>query len=192
MDRRIVLDLETQKDFSEVGGRCNLHLLKVSVVGIYDYSDGKYKAFEEKEIPQLEQILREASLIIGFNIKRFDFPVLQPYLSLDLGKVPYLDIMEEFVKARGHRISLVSLAQATLGEGKSGSGLEALRLYRMGDIKRLKDYCLDDVRLTKELYEYGMKNKRLYYTSRSLFAMGKEAVPVSFRLKAGDSEVIEE
>ncbi|MBA7655101.1 hypothetical protein ES703_62998 [subsurface metagenome] len=88
--------------------------------------------------------------------------------------------MEEFVRIKGHRISLQSLAQATLGEGKSGSGLEALRLYRMGDMKRLKDYCLDDVRLTKDLYEYGIKNKRLYYTSRSLFAMGKETISVSW------------
>jgi len=30
---RIVLDLETQKTFEEVGGR-HMHLLKVSVVGI--------------------------------------------------------------------------------------------------------------------------------------------------------------
>lgn len=180
IERKIVLDLETQKELSEVGGHQNLHLLKVSVVGIYDYSDNKYKTFEEKEIPQLEEILREASLIIGFNHKRFDFPVLQPYLSLDLGKVPYLDIMEEFVRIKGHRISLQSLAQATLGEGKSGSGLEALRLYRIGEMQRLKDYCLDDVRLTKDLYEYGIKNKRLYYTSRSLFAMGKETISVSW------------
>ncbi len=180
MDKKIVLDLETQKDLSEVGGHQNLHLLKVSVVGVYDYSDRKYQAFEEKEIPQLEKILREASLVIGFNIKRFDFPVLQPYLSLDLGKIPCLDIMEEFVRIKGHRISLQSLAQATLGEGKSGSGLEALRLYRIGDMQRLKDYCLDDVRLTKELYEYGIKNKRLYYTSRSLFALGKETISVSW------------
>jgi len=181
MNRKIILDLETQKDLNEVGGHQYLHLLKVSVVGIYDYSDGRYKAFEEREIPRLEEILRETSLIIGFNIKRFDFPVLQPYLSLDLGKIPALDIMEEFVKIKGHRISLQSLASATLGEGKSGSGLEALRLYRVGDMKRLKDYCLDDVRLTKELYEYGIKNRRLYYTSRSLFAMEKETIHVSWR-----------
>lgn len=180
MDRKIVLDLETQKDFNEVGGRHNLHLVKISVVGIYDYSDGKYKTFEEKELPQLEEILKEASLIIGFSIKRFDFPVLQPYLALDLRKVPYLDIMEEFVKIKGHRISLESLSRATLGEGKSGSGLEALRLFRTGNMQRLKDYCLDDVHLTRKLYEYGMKHKMLYYTSRSLFVKGRETVPANW------------
>lgn len=181
MDRKIVLDLETQKSFDDVGGGRNLQLLKVSVVGIYDYSDGEYKAFEEQEIPRLEEILRKTALIIGFNIKRFDFPVLQPYLSLDLGKVPYLDIMEEFVRIKGHRISLESLARATLGEGKSGDGLEALRFYRKGKMEELKDYCLDDVRLTKELYEYGIKNRKLYYTSRSLFATGKDSIPVNWK-----------
>ncbi len=180
MDRKIVLDLETQKEFSEVGGHQNLHLLKVSVVGIYDYSDNKYKTFEEKEIPRLEEILRAAFLVIGFNHKHFDFPVLQPYLSLDLGEVPYLDIMEEFVKARAHRIGLDNLAQTTLGEGKSGNGLEALRLYRIGDMQRLKDYCLDDVRLTKELYEYGLKYRRLYF--RPLYSfLGKSSISVNWK-----------
>jgi hypothetical protein len=180
MGRKIVLDLETQKDLREVGGHQNLHLLKVSVVGIYDYSDNKYKTFEEQEIPQLEEILKKASLIIGFNHKRFDFPVLQPYLSLDLGKVPYLDIMEEFVKARAHRIGLNNLAQATLKEGKSGNGLEALRLYRIGDMENLKNYCLDDVRLTKELYEYGLKYRCLYF--RPLYSfLGKSSISVNWK-----------
>ncbi len=179
MSRKIVLDLETQKNLNEVGGHQNLHLLKVSVVGIYDYSDNKYKTFEEKEIPRLEEILREASLVIGFNHKLFDFPVLQPYLSLDLGKVPALDIMEEFVKARAHRIGLGNLAQTTLGEGKSGNGLEALRLYQIGDMQSLKNYCLDDVRLTKELYEYGLKHRRLYF--RPLYSfLGKSSIPVNW------------
>lgn len=53
---RIVLDVETQKTFEEVGGR-HMHLLKVSVVGIYHYLKGKYMTFEEREIPYLEEIL---------------------------------------------------------------------------------------------------------------------------------------
>jgi len=180
MNRKIVLDLETQKNLNEVGGHQNLHLLKVSVVGIYDYSDNKYKTFEEKEIPRLEEILRKTSLVIGFNHKYFDFSVLQPYLSLDLGEVPCLDIMEEFVKARAHRIGLDNLARATLRKGKSGNGLEALRLYRIGDMENLKNYCLDDVRLTKELYEYGLKYRRLYFRSPYSF-LGKSSITVNWK-----------
>ncbi|MCK4261982.1 hypothetical protein KAX00_02635, partial [bacterium] len=60
-NNRIVLDLETQKSFDEVRGR-NLHLLRVSVVGIYLLVKDQYMTFEEEEIPKLEEILKEASL----------------------------------------------------------------------------------------------------------------------------------
>jgi DEAD/DEAH box helicase domain-containing protein len=179
MDKRVVLDLETQKDIREVGGSKNYHLLKISVAGIYDYSDGEYKVFEEEETPLLDEILRKASLIIGFNIKHFDFAVLRPYVSFDLAKVPYLDIMEVFVKRQGYRIGLGNLARATLGEGKSGDGLQALELWRLRDMETLKNYCLDDVRLTRELYEYGLKHKRLYFRSFYSFA-GKSSFPVNW------------
>lgn len=163
---QIVLDLETKRTFDEAGGR-NPADLGVTVVGIYSYSTGEYRIFEEKEIPELEQILSQASRIIGFNIQRFDFPVLQPYLKrLNLIHLPYLDILEELEKILGHRVSLQSVAKATLNEGKSGSGLDAIEFYRRGEIEKLKKYCLDDVRLTKNIYEFGKKFGHLYYQSK--------------------------
>jgi len=134
---KIVLDLETQKTFEEVGGR-QMHLLKISVVGVYHYAKDKYMAFEEKEISDLEKILKSVDLVIGFNIKRFDFLVLEPYLSIPARKLPALDIMEEIARVAGHRVSLDSVAQATLGMKKSGSGLKAVRLFREGKIEALK------------------------------------------------------
>lgn len=164
---QIVLDLETQKSFDEVGGRDHFAELGVSLVGIYDYAGEKYQAFLETEIPAVEERLSRALRIIGFNIRRFDFPVLQPYCkNLKLADLPMLDILEELEKILGHRVSLDSVAQATLGAGKSGSGLDAIRYYRSGDLDRLKKYCLDDVRLTKEIYEFGKKFGKVYFTSK--------------------------
>ncbi len=163
---QIVLDLETQKGFDEVGRR-NLADLKVSVVGVYFYTTDRYQTFEEGEIGELEQRLSEAGRVIGFNIRRFDFPVLQPYLKrIDLGKLPAFDILEEVESLLGHRVSLQSIATATLNEGKSGSGLDAIRFFREGELEKLKKYCLDDVRLTKEIYEFGKKNGFLQYLSK--------------------------
>ena len=174
---KIVLDLETQKTFQEVGGR-HLHLLKVSVVGIYHYLKDRYITFEEREIPRLEEVLRSIELIVGFNIKRFDLPVLQPYLSIPVRKLPALDIMEEIVRVTGHRVSLDSVAQATLGENKSGSGLEAVRFFREGKMEELKRYCLDDVRITKELYKYGQRHGELSFVSRR--GWNKYSIPISW------------
>ncbi len=163
MLKKIVLDLETQKSFQQVGGRGKNHLLKVSVCCIYDYSNGKYHSFEENELAKLAPILQTADQIIGYNIKDFDFQVIQPYLNFDIFQVPYLDLLEEIEKVLHHRIKLESVAQGTLGTGKSGSGLEALLYYQNGRMDLLKKYCLDDVKITKQVYDYALKNGKLLY-----------------------------
>ncbi|MDE2311842.1 MAG: ribonuclease H-like domain-containing protein [Patescibacteria group bacterium] len=161
--KKIVLDLETQKLFQEVGGRGKNHLLKVSVCGIYDYSTDKYSIYEEKELSKLAPILQMADQIIGFNIKDFDFEVIQPYLNFDIHQVPYYDLLEEIEKVLGHRINLESVAQGTIGSGKSGSGKEAILYFRNGRMDLLKKYCLDDVKVTKQVYEYALKNQKILY-----------------------------
>ena len=163
MLKKIVLDLETQKSFQEVGGRGKNHLLKISVVGIYDYSTDKYSTYEEHELSKLAPILQTADQIIGFNIKDFDFEVLVPYLNFDIFQVPYLDLLEEIEKVIQHRIKLELVAQGTLGSGKSGSGLEAILFYKNGRMDLLKKYCLDDVKITKQIYDYALKNGKLLY-----------------------------
>ena len=163
---QIVLDLETKKTFDEAGGR-NPAELGVTVVGTYSYKTDEYIIFEEHQAAELEQRLSETTRIIGFNIRRFDFPVLQPYLKhLNLSHVGHLDIMDELEKVLGHRVSLQSVASATLNEGKSGSGLDAIHYYRSGDMVNLKKYCLDDVRLTRDVYEFGKKHGHVFYFSR--------------------------
>src|SRR3989338_4332776 len=124
MGEKLVLDLETQREFNEVEGR-KPELLGVSVVGVYSYEEDRYDSYLETDLSTtLAPRLQSADLLIGFNIRRFDMPVLQPYLSYTVSTLPMLDIMEEVVKNLGHRLSLDSIAQATLGKGKSGSRLD--------------------------------------------------------------------
>lgn len=163
MLKKIVLDLETQKSFQEVGGRGKNHLLKISVCGIYDYSTDRYQIFEERELGKLSPILQTADQIIGFNIKDFDFEVLRPYVNFDLFAVPYLDLLEEIEKVLQHRIKLELVAQGTLGAGKSGSGLEAILYFQKGRLDLLKKYCLDDVKITKQIYDYALRNQKVLY-----------------------------
>jgi len=176
MGERLVLDLETQRDFAEVEGR-KMELLGVSCAGLYSYQEDRYEAYLEADLaPKLAPRLQDAELLIGFNIRRFDLPVLQPYLPYPVTTLAVLDIMEEIVKNLGHRLSLEALAQATLGRGKSGSGLDALRWFREGRIDLIATYCLDDVKLTKELYDYGKQHGRIFATSR--FSDEKLQIPV--------------
>jgi DEAD/DEAH box helicase domain-containing protein len=173
---RLVIDVETQHSFDEVGGRERLDALKVSVLGLYSYSTDRFQIYLESQLPELLPLLDRARLIIGFNIRRFDYPVLAPYLPVALDRLPTLDLMEEVTKTLGHRVSLDSLASATLGTGKTGDGLQAIRLFRAGEIQKLSDYCLADVRLTRDLYEYGAQHGELYY----LKAGQRQRCPVSW------------
>lgn len=179
MKDRIVLDLESQHEFAEVGGRDYTHLLKVSVVGVYSYLQDAFLTFEEHEIPQLEDLLKNTELLVGFNTKFFDYAVLQPYLKeVNLKTIPACDIMEDAVNVLGFRVSLDSVAKATLGTQKSGHGLDAIRYFREGNMEALKKYCLDDVRITRDVFEYGKKNGKILFTSRYQSESG--VIPVSW------------
>lgn len=161
----IVLDLETQKSFKEVGGKGRLDKLKISVAGLYDYQVEEFLAYEEKDLMILDKRLQNIDLIIGFNIKRFDMPVLQPYVFMPVEQLPVLDLLEAVEKARGHRASLDSIAGPTLNQRKSGSGADAITLFQDGKMEDLKRYCLDDVRLTRDVFEYGCKHGKILFTS---------------------------
>lgn len=162
--RYVVLDIETQRGFHEVD-RKKLHLLKISVACIYDSKTDSYHSFEEREMLKLEEILKQADLVIGFNVRDFDLEVLAPYLITPVKNLPVLDLLVEFEKARGHRISLQSVAQATLQCSKSGSGWDAIQLFKDGRMDELKKYCIDDVRITKDVYEYGCKHGKISFIS---------------------------
>jgi len=126
-------------------------------------------------------LLQKAVRVVGFNIHHFDLEVLRPYISWDLKKLSTLDLMDDVKKSLGHRLYLDSLADATLGVRKSGDGMQALRWYKEGKIDEIKKYCLKDVEITKNLYDFGRKNGHVLFYSRD--AGGKVAVPVNWNLE---------
>ncbi|NOX96850.1 MAG: DUF1998 domain-containing protein [Nitrospirae bacterium] len=162
----IFLDIETQKLAQEVGGWNFKERMKVSLVVIYSTKEQKYKYFEEEEIPKLLEEILAADLVVGFNIKGFDWAVLQPYFRHDLKIVPTLDILEIVHNKLGFRLSLSHLAEMTLGKKKEVDGIQAVTWYREGDMEKLKKYCRSDVEMTKELYEFGKRYGYLLFQSK--------------------------
>lgn len=166
MSDTIVLDVETKKSFADVGGKENLRDLGVAVAGVYSYDSDAFYALEEKELPQLAAMLEKAGRLVGFNLKQFDIPVLEKYISpAAFARLSVTDIFEDAVNFLGHRVGLDGVARATLGVGKSGHGLEALEWFKQGRIEEVKKYCLDDVRLTRDLYEYGKAKGHVLFES---------------------------
>ncbi len=183
MLNEIVFDIETQNTFADVNN--DFKKLKVSCVSIYRYASDSYESFEEHELNKLWPIFEKADLIIGYNSKHFDFPVLNNYYLGDLSKFPHLDIMEKVKESLGFRLKLKDLAQATLDNiDKSADGLQAIRWWREGRIAEIKKYCEQDVLVTKEIYDFGKKNRQLFYKS-----LAGEVLPfrINFEELASDS-----
>jgi DEAD/DEAH box helicase domain-containing protein len=156
----IILDLETQRTFREESDPAKLG---ISVVAIYDYEDQKGKVYTEKEVNQLFPILEKASYIIGYNSVAFDIPVLQGYYPGDVNNFSQFDIMEDIRTKIGRRLGLNDLAGATLNIKKSGHGLMAIDYFKEGKWDELKKYCLDDVLVTKDLFEHGVEKGFVMY-----------------------------
>lgn len=162
----LVIDVETKKSFAEVGGERNIRALGISVAGVYSYGQDAFFALEEHELPRLADMLKDTDHIIGFNIIHFDLPVLEPYVGKSiLAPLAVTDIFADAVKFLGHRVGLDGVARATLGQGKIGHGLDALEWFKQGKVEEVKKYCLDDVRLTRDLYEHGKKHGHILFES---------------------------
>lgn len=164
----LVFDIETQNFFTDPDvGWDNFAALKISVVGVYSYIHDKYFVFEENEMEKLAELFATAGRIVGFSMNRYDVPVLNNYFqklgagSPRLWGMERVDLLEEIEMAAQQRISLSRLAEANLGVKKDRHGSEAIALYRDGRMDELKAYCLQDVKLTKELYD--LYKKQSYF-----------------------------
>lgn len=156
---QLILDVETKKTFEEVGGYFP-EKLEVSFVGVCvrqgGVGKGEMLGFFERDFKDLFPLLEKADVVIGFNIDNFDMPTLIPYYSADITKIPTLDVMNRIKDSVGHRIGLDAVAKATLGIGKTGDGLDAIKYYKNGDFESLKKYCQQDVAVTRDVYDYGL------------------------------------
>lgn len=155
----VVFDLETQRSFDEVGGRSQMHRLGVSVGVAYRYDTDEFLVYTEDNISELIELLLQADLVVGYNIKGFDYEVLRGYSDEDLQKLPTFDMMYDLEDRLGFRPKLESVAVPSLGGGKSADGLQALEWWRQGEVDLIVKYCRDDVRVTRDLYDFGKRNR---------------------------------
>lgn len=160
--KKIVFDIETSNLFSDVGAN-DPALLDISVVGIYESENNTYNAFMEKDLGNLWPIIEKADILIGFNSEHFDIPLLNKYYPGDLTSIKSVDILKEIKNSFGRRMKLDQIAEGTLGINKSGVGIEATKWWKNGEYQKVIDYCLDDVKITKEIYEFATANNFLKF-----------------------------
>lgn len=166
--RKITFDLETKNFFQDVGSNDPTDL-DISVLCIHDSKTDQYSSFLEADLNKLWPILEQADMLITWNGEHFDIPILNKYYPGDLTKIKSLDLMKEVQKTLGRRLKLDSVGEATLGRNKTGNGADAVNWWRSGEIDKIIYYCTEDVKLTKELYDYATANKSLKYKELGSF-----------------------
>lgn len=160
--RKIVFDIETRNVFADVG-KNDPALLDIALVAIHDSLTDEYSSYLEEDLGKLWPILESADMLIGYNSDHFDIPLLNKYYPGDLSKIKSLDILKEIRNSYGRRMRLDQVAEGTLGKHKIGHGLDAITWWKAGEIEKIRTYCIEDVRITKEIYDYARKNNKLIF-----------------------------
>jgi DNA polymerase elongation subunit (family B) len=160
--RAITFDIETANTLPSFS-RGDLAQLELAVVGIHDSSTDEYTSYLKEDLPKLWSVLEDADVLIGYNSDSFDIPLLNRYYPGDLTKIRSVDLMLEVQKVLGRRLRLQNLAEATLGKGKKGDGLQSVEWWQQGLVEKVREYCIEDVRITRELYDYALNKGHVKY-----------------------------
>lgn len=160
--RVITFDIETKNMFQDVGSNDPADL-DLSVICIHDSFTNEFTSYLEADFGKLWPILEQADAFVTWNGDHFDIPLLNKYYPGDLSKIKSIDLMREVQQVLGRRLKLDSVGEATLNRNKSGNGIDAIEWWRNGEVDKIIQYCIEDVRLTRDLYDYALAKKHLKY-----------------------------
>ncbi|MBW8876745.1 MAG: DUF1998 domain-containing protein [Acidobacteria bacterium] len=165
--RTILFDLETLRSAADVGGWDKAHRMGVAIGVLCHLEEGRFEVYPETGVRALVDALRAATLVIGYNIRRFDYQVLAGYTGEDFARLlPTLDLLEDVHSRLGFRVGMGHLAQETLGTAKSADGLQSLEWVRQGRLDLVEAYCRKDVEILRDLYLHGRREGFLFYRDK--------------------------
>lgn len=171
-----IFDCETQKLFSEITTNDPADL-EISIVSVYvrtvddDQQEisGKMYSFWVNELVNMWPLFEGVKRVIGFNSLKFDVPALARHAPATFAKLPHFDIMAKVREKLGFALSLNALATHSLGAHKTDVGTNAVMYWKSQkpeDLAKLKFYCEADVMLTRDLYDFGVREKKLKYIDK--------------------------
>lgn len=132
----------------------------IACICAYDYGTNRYRVFSEGNLDGFRKLCGERKSLAGFNNIGFDNEVLAcngiqipDDWCYDLLREIWdaIDQIGPFESKKG--TGLDNVAKANGWTGKTGHGAKTPVWYQRGQIGRVIDYCLEDVRLTKELID---------------------------------------
>ena len=142
----------------------------VACIGVYDYFEDRYRVFMDDNLEDFFHLCDARDLLVGFNSIAFDNAVLNAGAGVPLLNEPnkFYDLLVELWKGAGLGPTFESMSHAgfgldavckvNFGTVKSGHGALAPVDFQQGRIGSVIDYCLNDVRLTKQLLDQVMRS----------------------------------
>ena len=162
----VYFDLESQKLFQEVGGRDPSKLLLACGV-TWSTERNDFAVYWEQDAQALFNELKSADKVVGFNTINFDYQVLKPYVpNENFRAIRSVDMLQDIFRTLNFRISLDSIAKATLGATKTADGIKSVEWFREGELDKVAEYCKADVDITRRVYEFGRDNGYVNYYSK--------------------------
>jgi DEAD/DEAH box helicase domain-containing protein len=163
----VVVDVEIQNCVDDKTYSWNdTDKLGVACAVLYEFRTDRFTIYGPSDVEALRSRLLAADRISGFNTWKFDFPViwaLPGRQRVEALKEKSNDILRRIWIALGADPdswsslhagwSLNAVIKGTLHKdaAKIGYGGDAPKWYQAGQIARLHSYCLDDVRLERDL-----------------------------------------
>ncbi|MBI2618881.1 MAG: ribonuclease H-like domain-containing protein [Ignavibacteriales bacterium] len=161
----VYYDLETQRSAGEVGWD-NIQLMRLALGVTWSFNEG-FLQWDESKAPDLIRYLASFDKIISFNGDGFDSRVLSFYGNVTPMLRKSFDLLVDLKQRLGHRLSLESLARATLQVGKSATGLQSLQWWKEGKVDLIAEYCRQDVKVLVELVAFGRANGFVHYLDKN-------------------------
>lgn len=142
------------RDFENMG---------ISVIGAYDYLEDRYRVFCQYNFTEFQQLLNRADVVVDFNGYQFDAPLLNAN-GMGFNKDKHFDILRQIWKAEGYdpdkfdfrthaNYGLDACCWENFGIRKTGNGALAPIDWQQGRFGEVIDYCLNDIRMTKQLFD---------------------------------------
>lgn len=153
----IVYDLEIAEEVKDDWEAARRGDKGVSSLVLWDSETERYHLYDDYTFEKAAEHLNSADLLVSFNGAEFDRPCFQGYTGYTITPKEF-DILQAVWTALGGRKMkgwrLDNICDRTLGLRKNGNGASAPRLFAEGRYGELFDYNLNDVYLTRKLYNH--------------------------------------
>jgi len=175
--KQVIFDIETAalvddwNDLREVAIGCVLLRVKGDPK-YYIYSPVKEASeeysghFEVLDIKELGELL-DGSIVIGYNICNFDWPLLlHEFRRAGISHpnpASFRDFIDLVKMKTATRISLNNFAKRQKLSAKTMDGIESVKKWQQGHYMEVAEYCAHDVLITTQLYDKIMAGEQLAY-----------------------------